>query len=340
MKLSFERGALALVGLMVFGLMGAVFLDPPEGGTSSPRAVMRMAASAMVPPMDRPRAAPLVAVEAAPAASGTLSGTFRRLGYDYDSLFQGESQVPRIFLASVPSDLGQVREVPVRKALFIQTVLPLVLQANEKLLTHRERLADIKTRRDAGEKLDAIDRLWLAMMAERYKVKRGDLDALLARVDIIPPSLALAQAAAESGWGTSRFVREGNALFGQWTSSAKANGLVPLARDAGKTHRIKIFPSLLGSVESYILNLNTHRAYRGLRKLRAKLRAEDAPIDGGLLAGELIAYSERGLDYVATLRDIIGKNRLRQLDNTRLMDLAPVGSTADRLRAIPGENGA
>lgn len=318
MKLTFERGALTVVGLLVVGLMGAVFLAPPDSMTASPRAILRMAASAVVPPKVRPEIRNQEHIARKDATStGTLSKTFQRLGYDYESLLDGRTDVPRIFLATVPGDLGKVREIKERKTLFLQSVLPLVLQANEDILADRKRIWSLRAQARMGERLDAIDRLWLAMMAERYRVERDDLDSLLLRVDAIPPSLALAQAAAESGWGTSRFVREGNALFGQWTT-AKGRGLTPLKRDAGLTHKIKVFDSLLQSVEAYVLNLNTHRAYKGLRKARAAMRTQGAALDGHALAGELIRYSERGLDYVVTLRSIIEANNLKRLDGTRL----------------------
>ncbi|MCH8237905.1 MAG: glucosaminidase domain-containing protein, partial [Proteobacteria bacterium] len=164
-------------------------------GVVSVRAVIR--------PRKRP---PLKTAEA-------LSETFQQLGYDLERVRTGESGVPRLFLASLPGDLKDIRESRVRKTLFFKTVLPLVLQVNEEILRDRRRLWKLHFRLGLNQKLKAADRLWLIMMAERYGVKRGDVASLLQRVDIIPPSLALAQAAEESGWGTSRFVREGNAVF-------------------------------------------------------------------------------------------------------------------------------
>jgi Bax protein len=163
----------------------------------------------------------------------------------------------------------------------------------------------------------AKDRLWLAVMADRYRTKRGDIFMLLDRVDVVPPSMALAQAAEESGWGTSRFAREGNAIFGQWTFS-EIGDLVPHKRDAGKKHRIRSFSSLLNSVRAYVYNLNGHLAYREFRSLRAQMRAGGKTLEGVVLIGKLLGYSQKGQKYVDVIREIIRFNKLQQLDGARL----------------------
>lgn len=137
------------------------------------------------------------------------------------------------------------------------------------------------------------------------------------RVDIIPPSLALAQAAKESGWGTSRFARNGNALFGQWTWD-EDQGMEPKDRPEGTDHLVREFDTLLDSVEAYMLNLNRHRAYRELRSLRAGMRKRGEPIDGISLAGGLESYSELGMEYVERIRSMIDLNQLLALDNAEL----------------------
>ena len=192
-----------------------------------------------------------------------------------------------------------------------------VLQVNDEIGADRRRLLDLHTRARNGKYLPAVDRLWLIVLAERYKVKRGDLKRLLKRVDIMPTSMALAQAAEESGWGTSRFSREGNAIFGEWTFSG-SEGLVPLEREAGKTHKVRAFRSLLDSVRSYARNLNTHRAYRKLRTLRQRMRRDGTPIRGRRLIETLTSYSERGMDYVKDLRAIMSVNKLDGLDAAKL----------------------
>jgi len=225
--------------------------------------------------------------------------------------------VPRMFLASLPGDLSAVAENSERKEIFFRTMLPLVLQANEEISTDRRRLWRLRYQTRLGQKAGPADRLWLQVMSEIYRVKRGDIDALLGRIDIVPPSLALAQAAEESGWGTSRFAREGNAMFGQWTYSGN-NGLVPDDRDEGATHQVRAFGSLIDSVRAYALNLNSHRAYRNFRSRRAALRRSGAPIDGRDLAGNLNRYSQRGEAYVSALRGLIDTNGLGRLDDARL----------------------
>ena len=317
---NFERGALAAVGALVVGLVAAVVYFPPVLVTSAPQAVLDISVAEPVPAkMVTSSGFPALRVGMSEPSAHKLSNTFSELGYDLEAVLAGASRVPRLFLASLPADMAKVREVKVRKAIFFQTVLPLILQVNEEILAERRYLWHLRFQKGLGRRLDAIDRLRLAALADRYGVERGDIGALLLHIDIIPPSLALAQAAEESGWGTSRFVREGNALFGQWTFSSNGQ-LVPGRRDAGKRHGIKAFDSLLDSVRAYSRNLNSHRAYRGLRALRAAMRGAGAPIDGAALTRTLVRYSQRGPAYVATIRSIIAVNKLRALDDARLHD--------------------
>ena len=253
-----------------------------------------------------------------PADGGLDAADMDVLGYDLDAVLQGHGEVPRITLASLPGDFARIRETDERKAVFFKTVLPLVLQVNEQILEDRQRLWELGAEIKAGTPLDAVDRLWLAVMAERYGTRRNNVDALLARHDVVPPSLAIAQAATESAWGTSRFVKEGNAMFGEWTFASKHDGIVPSARVKGKTHRVRAFASLYDSVRSYVTNLNKHRAYREFRALRAAMRAKGQTLDGMRLAATLHRYSERGAAYVAELHAIIGGNNLDMLDGARL----------------------
>jgi len=248
-------------------------------------------------------------------ASGPLDGG---LDYDLGAVIQGYAGVPRLSLVSLPDNLGKIRETEQRKAVFFKTVLPLVLQVNEQIVEDRTRLWDLHAQKQTGSKLKAVDRLWLAAMAERYGAARGDINALLAHHDVVPPSLALAQAATESAWGTSRFVREGNAMFGEWTFAAKHKGIVPKERLTGKSHRVRAFDSLYDSVASYVTNLNKHRAYKEFRTLRAQMRAKGQTVSGMRLASALHRYSERGAAYVAELHAIISGNELDLLDGARL----------------------
>jgi Bax protein len=255
-------------------------------------------------------------------SAGVLHEIFQSMGYDLESLLEGADEVPRVILANLPADLGEVREVKLRKALFVRSVLPLILQVNEEILDERRRLWQVWYDRHMVERIRVEDELWLAVMADKYRTRPGDVAALLERVDIIPPSLALAQAAEESGWGTSRFTREGNAIFGQWTFDDSDSGLVPVARREEADHRVRSFDNLLESVRAYALNLNSHKAYRDFRKRRAALRADGSQVEGLKLAVGLGRYSERGEDYVKTLRAHIRANKLHLLDDVRLRDEA------------------
>jgi len=335
MERVFERSALIFAAGLVGGLAVLAVVNPPEATTAAPKADLELelrdmdvaGAAGFLPvkacgseallPAIHVRSPGRKRVPAPLETAENLNKTFENLGYDLKSIGEKGAPVPRVFLASLPSDLGDIREVPKRKALFFKTVLPLVLQVNEEILADRRRLWDLRSRLRTGKELGPIDRLWLIVMAEQYRAKRGDIDELIKRVDVIPPSLALAQAAEESGWGTSRFVREGNAMFGEWTFG-KSQGIVPNKRDAGKRHKVKIFKDLLASVRAYARNLNTHRAYRELRSLRADLRKQGEKLDGMALTKTLTRYSERGQGYVKTLRSIIIVNKLRRFDGARL----------------------
>ncbi len=315
----FQQFMLGLTaGLVLVGAVGALVMSP-VGTIRAPQASLEMLASIAIDSM------PVMSVEseALPGVGDQGSGptvaqVAAALSYDLDSIVGDGTGVPRVFLAAIPHDLSDVRETTERKALFFKSVLPLILQVNENLLIARMRLLTLKREIDSGKKPAAIDRLWLAMMSDRYGVARDDIPAMLKRVDIIPPSMAMAQAASESGWGTSRFVREGNALFGQWTFAI--GNLVPDGRDDGEEHMIKRFTNLIASVRGYARNLNTNRAYREFRDLRADLRRKDKPLDGRVLVGELHRYSERGVDYINEIRSLISFNKLNRLDGARLTD--------------------
>ena len=313
---TFEKTVIGFVGLCTVAAMVAALRYPPASVTRSPQAVFKLedpvfetapGAAAAVVRRAEPGGAPLLTVS-------TLDRTFAQLGYDLDRLRDGDGLVPRHFVAAMPSDIRAIRVPAKRKALFIKTVLPLILQANDEIRADRARLERIL---DHKGDLPAVDRLWLAAKAEVYEVKRADLRGLQARMDVIPASLAIAQAAEESGWGTSRFVLEGNALFGQWTYSRNRH-MVPRKRAAGRNHQIQAFPSLIEGVRAYMENLNTHRAYREFRASRSAQRAKSQPLHGLELATTLTNYSERREEYVKTIQGLIRFNRLQALDGARL----------------------
>lgn len=257
-------------------------------------------------------------------STARLSDHFERLGYTLDAVRSGTIDVPRVLPASVPHDFDAMKDSNERKRLFLRMVLPLVLITNDSILKTRGKLQAFRDRLESGKTLTTREKTWLNERFKEYKVEVGDFDALLHRADIVPVSLALAQAAVESGWGTSRFAREGNALFGQWTWSKDASdGIVPEKRAEGKTHMIKAFQAPVDAVSSYIRNLNTHRAYRELRKIRASMRKKDATITGTALAEGLEAYSEKGYAYVKLIRQIIRTNKLGSLDEAGLAPTRP-----------------
>ncbi|WP_108163384.1 glucosaminidase domain-containing protein [Saccharospirillum sp. MSK14-1] len=202
-----------------------------------------------------------------------------------------------------------------RKNAFFAYFEQLIDAENEAILSSREKLTEII----ANDQARWVDRLWLASLANRYELDDFESsnvehwNALLIHVDIVPPSLALAQAANESAWGTSRFAREGNNYFGQWCYS-RGCGLVPEARDDDASHEVARFSSARQSVRRYVNNINTHYAYAELRERRAQLRAADEPVTGLALAPTLINYSQRGQAYVDELDAIIRFNELTAYD--------------------------
>ncbi|HJM50361.1 MAG TPA: glucosaminidase domain-containing protein [Alphaproteobacteria bacterium] len=235
------------------------------------------------------------------------------LDYRLSDVRRGAAQVPRLTIAALPRDLRQLQSVRSRKNLFVRAILPLILQANETVMAERRRLVAVLAQKSP----DADDRAWLTELALRYDVKSDDRAELLRRVDIVPPSLALAQAAEESGWGTSRFAQEANAVFGQWTFRSDI-GVVPSRRDDGKRHKIRAFGGLRASVLAYLRNLNIHWAYDGFRKLRADLRARQGWLSGYDLTPSLERYSERGKAYIKTIRTIMRVNGFAAYDRARL----------------------
>jgi Bax protein len=243
-----------------------------------------------------------------------------------DSVRSGERMVPPLYLASVPRGMRKIQQPAERKQVFLRMMLPLVLKANEGVRTERNWLMRIKLAQEKGTVISVGDRVYLRNMARRYGVHKLSIDLLLARVDILPVSIALAQSAVESGWGTSRFVLEGNAPFGQWTT-ASFKGLVPKGRTDGKTHKIRAFDDLYESVRSYIHNLNTHRAYRRFRAMRETMRTSGAGIDSLTLISSLKSYSEKGDAYVKLLKDVIVVNQLEPLDRVRLGEQMPRGES-------------
>lgn len=258
---------------------------------------------------------------------------FERLNYTPESWEAGIREVPRVFLTIVGDRWGSTssKEVTVinKKRIFFRGLAPLILRGNELILNDRGRLEEIRSGFLADRTLSETDQVWLKKLAGLYKVEMEDsishsvMEELWNRVDMVPPSLALAQGAEESGWGTSRFAAEGNAIYGQWTWGK--NAIVPAEqRTELGNYGIAAFESLQESVCAYMLNLNTHRAYAELRDKRAELRKSGQKITGSVLAEQLTRYSERGEEYVMILKLLMEYNRLEPVDDAYLSDGPPL----------------
>ena len=242
----------------------------------------------------------------------TAINLFEDLGYDLQGVRAGKKVKP-IYLTKLPKDLKSLGDTKKKRELFIKIILPLILDENDKITEDRKKLFKILSKdfNTVGE------RVWLKRRFKEYKIEDKDLVKLKERMDIIPVSIALAQAANESGWGTSRFALEGNALFGQWTWSKK--GISPADSDPNSTHKILQFQILKASVRAYKNNLNTHNAYRKFREARAKLRQENKQIIGLDLTKYLKNYASIGEKYVVILDDIIKRNSLTDFDKANLL---------------------
>lgn len=209
----------------------------------------------------------------------------------------------------------RIDAVELKKQRFFSYLAPLIAAENAHIRGQRRLLLGWAARVRTGDELDWVERSHLGWLAREYHLdtdgRSADelIDALLRRVDVIPQSLALAQAAKESGWGGSRFARRGNNLFGQWCHRPGC-GLVPSERPAGARYEVRRFDSVRDSVASYLRNLNTHPSYREFRALRAELRAQGRPLSGVELAERLDAYSARGRTYVREVQRLIRQNGL------------------------------
>lgn len=232
---------------------------------------------------------------------------------------QKSSEQKKPQIPSNKPDFAAFKEVRQKKSAFFGYLLPMVQQVNQTILDERASIVVIQKERQGDSPLTSDVLLFLC---ERYEANcdkastKQSIQTLLAHVDTVPPSLALAQAANESAWGTSRFAVKANNYYGQWCFT-KGCGLVPNNRNTGSNHEVRKFDSAFGSVKSYIHNLNTHRAYKQLRKLRAQARANYKIPSGAELAGGLLSYSERGKHYVDEIRTMIRHNKLAQYDTER-----------------------
>lgn len=299
--------AVVAVGL---GLTALRVLAPVAPTTSLPHLAMVVEPEREVatgPGAEETAAPPVV-----PTESLALAKRYDAQGYDWDAVLSGDSDVPRVAVKTLPKDLVHLQNVDLKKSLFFRTLLPMALQVNDEIVADRERLLELKAKINADEDLSHGETAWLKRIAAKYDADPENFEQLLRRVDGVPPSLVLAQAAEESGWGTSRFVREGNALFGQYTWNDDHNGIVPADSGNDSSHRVRAFNSVQAAIAAYVHNLNTHAAYERFRALRAK------GVSGYDLVASLKNYSVRGSDYVDTIRLIMRANHLDAVDQAEL----------------------
>ena len=243
----------------------------------------------------------------------TVIQLFKDVDYDLRKV-RNDKLVKPIYFTQFPQDLDNLQSVNLKKETFIKIVLPLIVAENEKILDDRQKLKILSEKKFTSD----LEKQWLRQKLLEYKVKKGDLNELRVRMDIIPVSIALAQAAKESGWGTSRFALEGNAIFGQWTWSGQ--GIAPLNRDGDKNHKILKFPILRASVKAYKNNLNTHKSYAKFREKRKSLREKNKNVTGLSLTSTLKNYAQTGSEYTKILNQIITQNRLSDFEPVRLVN--------------------
>ena len=243
--------------------------------------------------------------------ASTLNEIFKSANYDLDIIRKTKKVTP-IYISVLPAEIGKIESTKEKKEIFIKIVLPLILRENEEIISDRKKLFRIlgKIKNTRAEKK------WLKFKLKQYQIKNSDLSELKIRMDIIPVSLAIAQAAKETGWGTSRFALEGNALFGQWTYSE--DGLKPANNITGD-HKVMRFNILQASVRAYKRNLNSHRVYKNFRSERAKLRERGEKINSLKLVKYLDKYAETGKLYTQILEKIIKQNSLMDFDQSKLL---------------------
>ena len=245
-------------------------------------------------------------------SASTIKQLFQDTGYNLKDVREKKLVKP-VALTLLPNEIKMIENTKKRKELFIQIVLPLILQENNNIRLDRKTLFSIINKSNNSD----LEKKWLEKKYKQYGIKSKDLSELKIRMDEVPVSLAIAQAAKETGWGTSRFAQEGNALFGQWTWSGE--GLKPKDADVDKGHKVMKFNVLQASVRAYKRNLNTHSTYKDFRKARAELRDLGKPLDGMALSEHLDKYAETGDQYVKVLKQIIIQNKLKDFDDAKLL---------------------
>ena len=244
--------------------------------------------------------------------AATIEQLFKDTNYNLKDVRKNKLVKP-VVLSLLPEEMKMIESSEKRKNLFIQIILPLILEENNRIKLERKKLFSILNKNRNSN----LEKKWLNKKFKQYGVLNKDLSTLKIRMDEIPTSLAIAQAAKETGWGTSRFALEGNALFGQWTWSGE--GIKPAGADNDSTHKVMKFKILKSSVRAYQRNLNTHPSYKKFRLIRAELRDKEEKIDSLVLVEYLDKYAATGKDYVKILKKIIKQNNLEDFDDVKLL---------------------
>ena len=242
----------------------------------------------------------------------TINQLFKDTKYNLDNVRKNKIVKP-INLSLLPSEIRNIESTKKKKSLFIKIVLPLILEENNRIKVDRKKLFRVLNKNKNSE----AEKKWLNSKFKQYGVLNNDLSTLKVRMDIVPVSLAIAQAAKESGWGTSRFAIEGNALFGQWTWSGE--GIKPAGIDSEEKHKVMKFKVLKASVRAYQRNLNTHGSYKEFRSERANMRDNDEELDSLILADYLDKYAATGKEYTKIIKQIIKQNNLQDFDKVKLL---------------------
>jgi Bax protein len=245
-------------------------------------------------------------------SASTIEQLFKDTNYTLEDVRKTKLVKP-VSLSLLPEEMKMIESIKKRKNLFIQIILPLILEENDLIKLDRKKLFNILNRSNNTR----AEKKWFNKKFKQYGVVNKDLSTLKIRMDIIPVSLAIAQAAKETGWGTSRFALEGNALFGQWTWTGE--GIKPAGADSNSTHKVMKFKILKASIRAYQRNLNTHSGYREFRIARAELRDNNQKLDSLILAMYLDKYAETGNEYIKTVKKIIEQNNLTDFDDVKLL---------------------
>ena len=254
-----------------------------------------------------------------PGTVTDLEDAFNRYRYDISQLQAG---VPPLIFESFPSELSNINPSSRKKSIFVQTLLPMILLANKEITEERADLLNLQRLLANNQTLKETQLHRLSTLQQRYAVKgeptaSKTLAQLQRRIDQVPAELALAQAANESAWGTSRFSQQGNNLFGEWTFTP-GTGIIPEGRPEGATYEVRRFNTLYDSIRSYLRNLNTHSAYTDFRQLRTDARKRGETPNGISLAEGLTQYSTRREAYILDLQNLIRQNNLQRFTQVQL----------------------